>query len=56
MPSALIIPMDTQQAQDEKERKAFLDSVSISELSPEEAEIVLMQMFPKRVPIDFVLE
>jgi len=49
--------MDTKQDdQDKKDRKAFLDSVSVSELSPEEAELVLMRLFPKKVPIDFIIE
>lgn len=45
-----------QEKTDEKERKRFLDSVSVSELSPEEAELVLMRLFPKKVVIDIVLE
>ena len=52
----LIQAMDTKQKQDEKDRKDFLDSVSVSELDPVEAEIALMQMFPKLVRIDIVLE
>ena len=49
--------MDTEQSkQDEKDKKAFLDSCSVSELSPEEAELVLMRLFPKKVPIDFIIE
>jgi hypothetical protein len=45
-----------QEKRDEKDRKDFLDSVSVSELDPVEAEIALMQLFPKLVPVDIVLE
>lgn len=52
----LIQLMDTKQKQDQKERQEFLDSVSVSELDPIDAEIALMQMFPKLVHVDIILE
>jgi hypothetical protein len=56
MGTLIIHPMTEQQINDEKARREFLDSVSVSELDPIEAEIALMQMFPKLVPVDIILE